>query len=448
MQQLQLSYSAALVMLERESHHHPLLGTVLDYLRQYPEQLEQHAPMLNEIAEAIRIRDAAKAGAAPQESLQRLMAISSDEEKPELSRMAELMAATQKALKGDEVWTTDTYVQVLEGQLCRPSEYVGGFAKLALRLYVMGERERAQEMLERAVRKFPEFAQAFREEFQCGVAAHSRALECIAEAKRRLQAAPAPAATRPGTVWGYWEDVGGRPRPAFIAACQDTIRAHGLDVRILSPAEFEEIRGDQDRDIDLSRLSVEHRADYIRAFLLKERSGLWLDSDCIVLRSLEPLLDRLEECDFLAYFDRTNYPQNNLLGSRPGSVTALAFYLHIVGTLRSEHRYADVAWARSEANWDGIGGDVLAYFLWNTEQTRYLLPWNAVLPVIPPDFKEVLYARGTPEQHAVKWDPEMVCMMLSYNWLRPLEAENPGGLMAPDSFFRYLVDRSLAEARR
>src|SRR5262245_22328747 len=94
-------------------------------------------------------------------------------------------------------------------------------------------------------------------------------------------------------VWIYWEG----PRPEWISWCHQTIRAHAKDVRLLSPEDFDSLR-DRDRDIDLSPLSILHRSDYIRAFLLHRFGGLWVDSDCLVMQDLEPWLNRLEDFEF------------------------------------------------------------------------------------------------------------------------------------------------------
>ena len=43
------------------------------------------------------------------------------------------------------------------------------------------------------------------------------------------------------------------------------------------------------------------KADYIRSHLLLQYGGLWLDSDCVVLSSLDCLFDKLTEYDFVGY---------------------------------------------------------------------------------------------------------------------------------------------------
>jgi hypothetical protein len=84
-------------------------------------------------------------------------------------------------------------------------------------------------------------------------------------------------------VWMYWEGS----CAGWIRACQETVFRHGGDVRLLGPRDLDHLQH-VDRDLDLSRLHVAHRADYIRAFLLARYGGLWIYSACIVLRPLGP----------------------------------------------------------------------------------------------------------------------------------------------------------------
>ena len=45
---------------------------------------------------------------------------------------------------------------------------------------------------------------------------------------------------------------------------------------------------------DLSFLSIPQKADYIRLSLLKKYGGIWLDSDIIVIKNLQPIIDKLK----------------------------------------------------------------------------------------------------------------------------------------------------------
>src|SRR5262249_19132884 len=150
----------------------------------------------------------------------------------------------------------------------------------------------------------------------------------------------------------YWEG----DCPEWIKACQNTVFAHAPDVRLLSPEDFDKLR-DIDRNIDLGRLHAAHRADYIRAFLLARFGGVWIDSDCVVMRSLEPFFKILEDYDFVAHRERSGYVSNGFIGARAGSRIASAYYQRISEILRSG----------KPLGWISLGGEPLTETLRTTD---------------------------------------------------------------------------------
>lgn len=46
---------------------------------------------------------------------------------------------------------------------------------------------------------------------------------------------------------------------------------------------------------------IAHKADMIRALLLRERGGMWLDADAVVLRDLNPFLDHRDRHEFVGF---------------------------------------------------------------------------------------------------------------------------------------------------
>src|SRR5262249_20214914 len=106
-------------------------------------------------------------------------------------------------------------------------------------------------------------------------------------------------------VWMYWEGE----CPAWIRECQQTVFKHAPRVELLTPEKFDAL-WDCDRDIDLTRLHVAHRADFIRAFLLAKHGGLWIDSDCLVMQPLAPVLERLQHYDFVCHRERQGHFSN------------------------------------------------------------------------------------------------------------------------------------------
>ncbi len=102
-----------------------------------------------------------------------------------------------------------------------------------------GQSELARQLFDRTMEKWPTRAQGLKDarvEACEKEASYARAVEL---ARQRKVHAPAGSICR--TVWQYWEG----PRPEWIAACHESVRRHARDVRLLSAADFDEIRGDR-----------------------------------------------------------------------------------------------------------------------------------------------------------------------------------------------------------
>ncbi|MFL5386798.1 MAG: methyltransferase domain-containing protein [Longimicrobiaceae bacterium] len=244
-------------------------------------------------------------------------------------------------------------------------------------------------------------------------------------------AAPAAADTLPASplpVWLYWEGA----YPDWIRACHATIEAHVPCVRLLTRDTFAALR-DRDRDIDLDRLHVAHRADFVRAFLLARFGGLWIDSDCLVVRPLDEVLERVREHEFVGHRERSGLISNGFMGARPGSRTAAAVYDRICRTLR----------ARRPRGWTTLGSEPLTQLV--PARSWHELPCEAVQPVCWSN-PAAFFALGTPAEHEAAVASGAFCYMLSNTEITRYQPSAPHPLEHPDSFFTYLFRRSLAGA--
>lgn len=229
-------------------------------------------------------------------------------------------------------------------------------------------------------------------------------------------------------VWMYWEG----DRPDWIQKCEQTVLANADDVRIIGPKEFDQL-WDRDRDINLTRLHVVQRADYIRAFLLARYGGLWIDSDCIVMKPLAPVLHMLKTCEFVAHKERKGWYCNDFMGAPPDSRIAKAIYKMICQQLRTN----------KEIGWTALGCEVVTAVLGDTEAPWQELSCELVQPICwsnPGPYFKV----ATPEEHKLNLDNHAYCYMLSNQEAIKYSAKHPGhDLMNEGTFFRYLIDDSL-----
>ena len=233
-------------------------------------------------------------------------------------------------------------------------------------------------------------------------------------------------------VWTYWEG----PCADWIEACRRTILKHAPDVRFLGPGDIDRLR-DQDRDIDLSRLVTAHRADFLRAFLLAGYGGLWIDSDCLVMKPLQPTLELLREHDFVAHRERSGYVSNGFIGARAGSRIASAFYQRLCGIIRSRQRLG----------WISLGGQPLTEILNRHAGSWYELECEKVQPICWSN-PGAFFVRGERQAHERRLDTEALCYMLSNNEITKYKTTHRADrLTAPDTFFSFVLSKSLGDAR-
>ncbi|HEY0953649.1 MAG TPA: capsular polysaccharide synthesis protein [Roseateles sp.] len=241
----------------------------------------------------------------------------------------------------------------------------------------------------------------------------------------RFDAAP----PEPGlSVWTYWEG----PCPAWIAACLATLRAAApTALRVLDREAFERLRSD-DRDIDLDRLRVAHRADYIRLDLLRRFGGLWVDADCLAMQPLQPVLDLLREHETVGHRERSGLVSNGFLAARPGSRIVEATYARVCARLRS----------RKPLGWTSLGSEPLGASVDALPEAWHELPCRRVQPVCWSE-PEAFLAERSAAGHEQVFDTQALCYMLSNSRMGPLLAARPGAdLLKPGTFFAHLLART------
>ena len=244
-------------------------------------------------------------------------------------------------------------------------------------------------------------------------------------------AAPASAAPLHLPLFLYWEG----PCPDWILRCRETIMRHGGDVRLLDRAAFEALRQD-DRDIDLDPLQPAHRADYARAYLLARHGGIWLDSDCILMRPLDRVRAALTAHGFVVHQDRQGYYPNGFIAAAPDNPTARLFYQAVADRLRSG----------PALSWISLGGEPLTRLLRQGRAAFHELPCAAIQPICWSQ-PELFFRTGDAAEHARSFDPDALTYMLSNTQITAFAAQHPGAdLLAPRSFFRFALAKSLDHA--
>lgn len=205
--------------------------------------------------------------------------------------------------------------------------------------------------------------------------------------------------------WTYWEG----PRPPLIDLCLATLR-RTFGVHILDRAGFDAL-WTEDRDIDIDRLYVAHRADFIRAYLMRYHGGVWFDADCVGLRPLGALESRLPDYDMIVSYEPRGIVGNYFLMARPGSPTVVDYYDRVVEHLR----------ARRPIDWLEVGSIPLGQALAAHPDRSLILHHRHIMPVCWSKAASFL----EPLAHDPVLEPEAYCYMLSNHSL-PAAAKSAG----------------------
>lgn len=152
------------------------------------------------------------------------------------------------------------------------------------------------------------------------------------------------------TIWIYWENKYSDEMPGYISLCRDTIYKHkgAWDLIELNPENVDQYVSGLRADFhDIPE--VAHKADYIRAAVLAQNGGMWMDVDTIVLRPLSMITDLIEESGALFYGWKEHQPSIGLVASLPGNPL-------ITEWLKAADEVLDKNLGQK---WSGIGYDIL-----------------------------------------------------------------------------------------
>jgi hypothetical protein len=109
-------------------------------------------------------------------------------------------------------------------------------------------------------------------------------------------------------VWQYWENSYKYPDGIpYIDLCHQSVDLHQTSgkgykvVRLNDTTVTDYITLNPLLNLTKDPCLLAQKADYIRAKLVCKYGGMWLDSDTIVLGSLDSIFDKLEQYEFFGY---------------------------------------------------------------------------------------------------------------------------------------------------
>lgn len=175
-------------------------------------------------------------------------------------------------------------------------------------------------------------------------------------------------------IWQYWETR--QHKPPYIDLLHE-IAAHrsGARIELVTPDSLHSFL----HDVPTALLEIEeiaHKADMIRAMLVHEHGGMWLDSDALVVRDLLGLFELLESYEFVGFegpvshLDSRPEVKVNCFLARPGSKVVDEW-------VRQQHQKLP----RTTFAWTEIGSDLLDPIVRKHSNSAKLLPFDLVSPI-------------------------------------------------------------------
>jgi glycosyl transferase-like sugar-binding protein len=237
------------------------------------------------------------------------------------------------------------------------------------------------------------------------------------------------------TVWLYWEG----PQPPYISLCLKTVRVHHPNARVLDRAAFDALFR-SDRDLDIDALALNHKSDFIRAYLLAHYGGLYVDADCIVLRSLGPVLEMAGERGFAGYREPLGYMSCNFMAASAGSAVIADHYERVCARLRSG----------KPLEWLDLASVPMDQAVVAHPEEYCLIPTEQVMPLSWTKSHELCIQRSD-EEHSRYVREDAFCYMLSNNTIksrlktRILCYMPEDHLLAARYFISYLFRRALTQ---
>lgn len=192
-------------------------------------------------------------------------------------------------------------------------------------------------------------------------------------------------------VWLYWENLPGRSRPAYLDLCLETIRRHSPAEPIVLDYDTagEHVKLDPARWEALQRPNF--RSDYLRARLLHEHGGLWVDFDTIAIMPLQELLDGLSRHDVIAFGAEVGRVYPTVMAAKAGAAPLAAWMSRQDELLNLGFSgYGDMGAGALHGLRDGIGMWPLCQvapimwwewrrFMSYTEPPTYTLDWSTTV---------------------------------------------------------------------
>jgi FkbM family methyltransferase len=155
----------------------------------------------------------------------------------------------------------------------------------------------------------------------------------------------------------------------------------------------------------------------------------------VVLKSLLPLADILNQYDFFGYRERSGDVTNNFMGARQNSQIANAYYTKICEILRSGQ----------QIEWLTLGSNALTSTLQSTRASWFDLETDLSQPICWSKPEEFFVVRDDPHHEKI-FNERSYCYMLSANMVnKVINEDRSQSIYVKNNFFNFLLRKSSEE---
>ena len=175
----------------------------------------------------------------------------------------------------------------------------------------------------------------------------------------------------PNVIWQYWETRGQKPK--YIDGLYEIAKKNsGVEIVLVVPETLPGYLPDMPDYVHQIE-EVAHKADMIRAMLVCKYGGMWLDSDAIVLKNLQPFFQFLDNADFVGFNDG---------GKLSPNIKINCFLARAGCAIMSEWVHAQHAkFPRTKFRWLEVGTALLGPICVRHKKSVKVLPAETVCPI-------------------------------------------------------------------
>lgn len=227
---------------------------------------------------------------------------------------------------------------------------------------------------------------------------------------------------------------------SLIRILRHLIRMHsvhgkGYKVHLITPENLSQYISDIPDCFET--LKPAHQADFVRVNVIYTYGGIWMDSDTLVLDSLDSVFDILDSQDGFFIIENNQVLWNGVFGSRKKTVV-----------MKVWKQYIDMILQKKQ-NWTELGNSILTN-IYNTKKSLFdsYTIWNGLDSVYPVNWNQCVNEYiEKPYDNYKKWirkqQPFIVLVHSVYHKLEQLSPQEILGANYPLNYFLSLSLKNL-----